>query len=58
MLKSRGSEATSYLKREVLHIVLECLRGVYGPCDMGDVEGFSCKVVKTKHYVDLRTNSQ
>lgn len=52
-LEKCNSKTTSYLKREVLHVIVKCLGGVYGPCNMGDVEGFSCRVVKTKHYVDL-----
>ena len=38
-------ECITYLEREVLHVVLECFGGVDGPCNMGDVEGFSCRVV-------------
>lgn len=52
-LEKCSRKTRSYLKREVLHVVVKGLGGVYGPCNMGDVEGFSCRVVKTKHYVDL-----
>lgn len=45
----------AYFECEVLHIVLKCLGGVYGPGNVGDIEGFSCRVVKTEHYVDLHT---
>lgn len=57
MLKQCNSKTATHLKREVLHVVLECLWGVYGPCNVGNVEGFSCRVVKAKHYVNLRINS-
>lgn len=43
----------AYFECEVLHIVLKRLWGVDGSGNVGDVESFSCRVVKTKHYVDL-----
>ncbi len=45
-----------HLQSEVLDIVLEGLGGINRPSDMGDVEGASCRVVKTKNNIHLRNN--
>ena len=43
----------TYLQSKVLDIVLVLMWGIQGASDVGDVEGLSCKVMQTKHHINL-----